>query len=311
MGAVSRPGVRLLRWYPAAWRARYGGELEALLEDSYGDGRVPVPQRLSLAGHGLWERARSSGLADGPDPAGRARSGALVVLCSWPAFVVAGAAFAKFAEHWDAATPAGARWLPAAAYDAVVAAAVAGALSIALGALVALPSFVSFLRAGRWRELRAVVVVAVVLTAVTVAMTVGAVLWAHGQSTTQRNTNSVLGMGLGGAFGLSLVGTLASWCAAAVSAVRRLELPDRVLRVEGALAVALAGAMAVVTAGTVTWWAAIAVSAPGFLSAGLLGAWGPGVAPVLVCACLLMVAGLAAGGLGARRVVQALSSLSA
>ena len=301
---------RLLRWYPAAWRARYGQELAALLEDTYGDGRVPVGQRLSLAGHGLGQRARASALAGAGDPARRARAGALVVLCAWPAFVLAGGAFAKYAEHWDAATPAAARWLPAAAYDVVVAGAVAGAAVIALGALVALPAFVSFLRAGRLRELRAVVVAALVLTALTVAMTVGAVLWAHGHSAAQRNTTSILGLGLGSAFALSLVATLAAWCTAVVAAVGRLELSARALRVEGALAVALLGAMAAVTAGMVTWWAALASSAPGVLSDNLLGSWGPGVAPVLVGAGLLMIAGLSAAGAGAVRVVRALPSLT-
>jgi hypothetical protein len=309
VGAVSRRAERLLRWYPAAWRWRYGEELAALLEDSYGGGRIPIRQRLSLAGHGLWERARGAGLADGADPVRQAQAGSLLVLCSWPAFVIAGGAFAKYAEHWDAATPAGARWLPAAAYDVVVAAAVAGAAVVAVGALVALPAFVSLLRAGRWRELRGVVAVAVVLTASTLAMTVGAVLWAHGQSATERNTTSVLGIGLGGAFALCLVATLAAWCAAAVSTVQRLELAGRVLQMEGALAVALVGAMAAVTAGTVTWWAALASSAPGFLSHGLLGAWGPGVAPVLVGTGLLMTGGLAAATVGAVRVVRALPSL--
>ncbi|MDE3085692.1 MAG: hypothetical protein KGJ77_02905 [Acidobacteriota bacterium] len=311
MGAVRGRADRLLRWYPATWRSRYGEELTALLEDTYGDGRVPVGQRLSLAGRGLHERARRSALIAGDgDPARRARSGSLVVLCSWPAFVIAGGAFAKYAEHWDAATPPSARWLPAAAYDVVVAGAVAGATVVALGALVALPAFVSFLRAGRWRELRAAVAVAVALTALSVTATVGAVLWAHGQSTVQRNTTSVLGLGLGGAFALCLVATLAAWCTAVVAAVGRLELSGRSLQVEGALAVALLGAMAAVTAGTVTWWAALATSAPRVLSDNLLGSWGPGLAPVLVGAGLLMTAGLSAATVGVVRVVRALPSLT-
>ena len=306
---MSHRSDTLLRWYPAAWRARYGAELAALLEDSYG-GRVPLRQRLSLAGHGLRERARGSGLADGAEAGQRARSGALVVLCAWPAFVVAGGAFAKYTEHWDAVTPAAARWLPAAAYDAVVAGAVVGAAVLAAGAILALPAFVSFLRTGRGAELRAVAVVAAVLSAVTLAMAVAAVLWAHGHSATQRNTTSVLGLGLGGLWVLSLVATLTAWCALVVAAVRRLELSAPVLRAEGALAVALVVVMAVVTAGTVTWWAAMATSAPRFLSDGLLGSWGPGVAPELVGTGLVMVGGLAAALAGARRVVAAFSALS-
>ncbi len=40
---------RLLRWYPPAWRDRYGDELVALLEDEL-DGTAPtVRLRVSLA----------------------------------------------------------------------------------------------------------------------------------------------------------------------------------------------------------------------------------------------------------------------
>ena len=308
---MSRHPERLLRWYPPAWRARYGEELAALVEDAYGGRRLPLRQRLSLAGHGLKERARASGLVDAGDPGQRARSGALVVLCAWSLFVIAGGGFAKYVEHWDAVTPGPDRWLPGAAYDVVVAAAVAGAALIACGALLALGAFVGFLRAGRWREIRPFVVTALALTALTVSLTVVGVLWAHGQSATGRNTTSVVGTGLGGVWGLGLVGTLAAWCAAAVATVRRLELSPRVLRVEGGLAVALVGAMAAVTAGVVTWWAAVAVDAPGFLSQGPLGDVGPGVAPPLVVAGLLMVAGLVIAATGAWRVVRALAALPA
>lgn len=306
---MNRRTDRLLRWYPAAWRARYGQELVTLLEDSYGDGPVPLRQRLSLARHGLSERARHSGLADGADAGQRARSGALLVLCSWSAFVAAGASFAKYVEHWDAATPAAARWLPAAAYDVVVGAALVGAATIGVGAVVALPALFSFLGTGRWRELRRPVAVAVALSAVTAGMTVGAVLWGHAQNGSGRISGWLPGLGLGGLFALSFGATLAAWCTAAVSMVRRLELSPRLLRIEGALAVVLFGVMFGVTAGTVTWWASMATTAPRFLSHGLLGAWGPGVAPVLVGTGLLMVAGLVAATAGAWRVVRALASL--
>lgn len=43
-GAPSRPGARLIALYPRAWRARYGDELEALLEATH----VGVRDRLDL-----------------------------------------------------------------------------------------------------------------------------------------------------------------------------------------------------------------------------------------------------------------------
>lgn len=56
MGAVNVQ--RALRSYPAAWRRRYGEELIALLEDTYGDAPLPLKCRMSLWGFGITERGR-------------------------------------------------------------------------------------------------------------------------------------------------------------------------------------------------------------------------------------------------------------
>ena len=53
---------RLLRWYPPAWRDRYGDEFLALLEDEL-DGAAPTPgSGCRWPASGLRQRARSSGL---------------------------------------------------------------------------------------------------------------------------------------------------------------------------------------------------------------------------------------------------------
>ena len=49
---------RSLRWYPPAWRRRYGEELIALLEDTYGDGSLPLSCRLALLRSAMTERVR-------------------------------------------------------------------------------------------------------------------------------------------------------------------------------------------------------------------------------------------------------------
>jgi hypothetical protein len=54
----SRDAQRVLRWYPAAWRRRYGEELIAMLDDTHGDGDVPRQARMSLIRSGLIERIR-------------------------------------------------------------------------------------------------------------------------------------------------------------------------------------------------------------------------------------------------------------
>lgn len=52
-------GARQVRWwYPRQWRARYGDELVALLEDLYGEHPLPVRCRLSLMYSGTIERGR-------------------------------------------------------------------------------------------------------------------------------------------------------------------------------------------------------------------------------------------------------------
>ena len=68
MNAGRRPD-RLLRWYPPAWRARYGEELEELIAEATGGGRVPWRTRLDIARSGTRERLRASGLTgDGVPP---------------------------------------------------------------------------------------------------------------------------------------------------------------------------------------------------------------------------------------------------
>jgi hypothetical protein len=53
-----RDARRVLRWYPAAWRRRYGEELIAMLDDTHGDDELPRPTRMSLIRSGLIERVR-------------------------------------------------------------------------------------------------------------------------------------------------------------------------------------------------------------------------------------------------------------
>ncbi len=50
---------QILHWYPSAWRRRYGQELAALLQDTYGDQPLPLRCRLSLIHSGTRERVRA------------------------------------------------------------------------------------------------------------------------------------------------------------------------------------------------------------------------------------------------------------
>jgi hypothetical protein len=53
-----RDARRVLRWYPAVWRHRYGKELIAMLDDTHGDGGLPRAARTSLIRSGLIQRVR-------------------------------------------------------------------------------------------------------------------------------------------------------------------------------------------------------------------------------------------------------------
>ena len=153
MGARGSVNDPRLRWYPSSWRARYGDELTALLDDEYGSS-MPVRVRLSLVSGGIRQRARQSGLTGDAVPAADGvRAGALVVLAAWTAFVIAGASFAKFSEHFDEALPhsIGAHRVPDLAFTVLQAVAgVASVLVVGRGCFSLVPAFVRFLRAGGW-----------------------------------------------------------------------------------------------------------------------------------------------------------------
>ena len=95
--------------------------MTALLEDSYATASdVPVRARLGLVRRGLAERAREAGfIGSALEPAQELRAGAVLVLCGWPLFLIAGAVFGKFADNWWTGTPAVDRLPASASFNAV------------------------------------------------------------------------------------------------------------------------------------------------------------------------------------------------
>lgn len=281
-----------LRWYPMAWRVRYGEELVALMEDTYGDRQPTLRDRAGVARAGLGERLTTFGFASG-DPETRTRGGALLVLCGWAFFVVGGIGFAKFAEHWDAATPLNQQRLPADAYNLVAWAAGAAAVILGIAGLVSLPTLLRFIRSGAWTSVRRPVARAAAVTLATALWGFGVILWAHRLTPAQRN-GQALSYGIGGGLlAVLVVSTIALWTGAAVATAPRIPWPARILRVEGRLALGMTAAMAAVLGGTVAWWAAEADHAPGFLAGALTGTSGTPAPPALIAIGLCMVAGMA------------------
>lgn len=303
--SAQRTSELLLRLYPKGWRARYGDELELLILETSG-GRVPWRVRLDVACAAGGERLRDAGLIGDRPSAERMRGGALLVLCAWALFVVAGMGVQKFSEHWQAATPRSSRGLPAGAFDVLLGAAAFGTLLVLVGVALVLPRLVGFLRADGLRQVRRRLLVTVGLTAGAVPASVGLIVWAHGLSAAARDGHDVAYGVAAALWALLLVGCLASWTAVAVAVARQLDLSEIVLRLEALLAVGVAASMAAMTAATGVWWAALADSAPWFLAGSPAGSPGSALAPTLLVAGLLMLLATVAGAAGAGRALHAL-----
>ena len=93
-----------VRFYPAEWRARYGEELESLIEESCG-GDVSWRMWFDVARAGVCERLHATcNVAGDVSPGERSRSGALLVLSAWVMITVAGLVVQKTSEQWQTAT---------------------------------------------------------------------------------------------------------------------------------------------------------------------------------------------------------------
>jgi hypothetical protein len=304
--------ARLLRWYPPSWRARYGAELTALMEDTHGTNDVPFRQRCSIAWSGTVERARTAGLlGDSTGPNERVRAGSILVLCAWALFIVAGSIFAKFTDNMFGVTPAMHRGLPNASYTAVQWAGVVGVVLVLVAAGLVVPAFVRLLHQGGWASLRRPMLRALAVDAAAIALTVGLVVWAHQLSSHDRN-GGLLAYGIAFVvWGLSVVAAVATSTAAAVAVGRRLDLSRRTLQVLGSLALALAVTMAVVIAGVIAWWSSVATTAPWVMRRGIGNGFPVAsntVPPTLVLVGVLMLIGLVVAAAGAIRLAPSLRS---
>jgi len=301
----------LLAWYPPSWRERYGDELVALIEDELDGRHATVRFRASVAWSGLRERGHEAGLVgEQTTPAHQVRAGSLLVLCSWTAFVLAGASFAKLSEHFAGSVPAGTRTLAQGAFDAVVLLAFAGAAVVALGAVAALPSFVRFVRAGGGRPVRRPIAIATLLTALVVALAIPFVLWAHHLNSVQRNGAN--GAYVGAYVGLAvLVGALlAQWTAVGALAARRIDWSRRLLRVEAVLAMTLAALMIAISGATAIWWESVGRDAPWFLQGTPTGTSGSPLTVIIVLTMASMVVATFFGLYGGSRIARSWRAVS-
>ena len=304
------PYERLIRWYPPRWRARYGDEMTALLEDRYAAAAdVPLRDRIGLARAGMAERARDAGLVGpGQGAADRLRTGSVLVLCGWALLLAAGAIFGKFTDNWLVGTRKADPWVASTSYHAVVVAGASGCLLVLVAALVVLPAFVRLVRQGGWDTVRRPVCRALVSGAVALVLVGATVAWAHHLSQHDRNGGLPVYGAMFVVTGLATAAALGAATAAAAAVGRRVDLPNRSVRALGLMAVGLAGIMVLVFAGIVTWWASESVLAPGVLLNGMgngLPYTSRVVPPTLLIVGLLMALGLALALAGTVRIARA------
>ena len=300
----------LLRWYPEPWRDRYGDELVALMDDDLFGRKPTLRFRASIAWAGLRERSHHVGLTGDSAPAeDRSRTGSLLVLCAWTAFVVAGSSFSKVSEQFQQAVPGRARTLSSGAYDTILALAIIGGLLVLTGAAVALPAFLRFLRSGGWSKVRHHLRRALVGSVLTLAALISLKAFAHDLTAPQRNGGDSWYSLAFSAGACVLVATLCLWTTAAVAAVRRLVLPAAVLRVEAMLALFVALAILVMTAAAALWWGVVASRAPWFLGGVRPGSPASPFDPNLVATMSLMLVAIAVAGYGALRITRSWKEL--
>jgi hypothetical protein len=291
-----RRAARLLRWYPAAWRARYGEEFTELLLAEFAERPRSWRRAADVARGGLLARLTGAGLTGHSlEPSQQAPAALATAACSLAAFLIVGLAmWAQLTIGWEWAPPGA-----GAATAALVAMSAAAAFLAVLALLAAIPltwSAARALKTHHERPVRRSARFALIGSGLVVA---GSRHFANSWPGTGAHPALPHGFLPAGVAAFSWAGTLSvssywahpaalaafpaaeiAWMAvspvalvAAVAGVaglvRRLDLSPRVLRYEAWLASAAAAAMAVFLAGA-CGWALAEGSGPGLFHAGAI-----------------------------------------
>jgi len=276
--------ARLLRWYPAAWRARYGEEFTELLIADISERPRSAARTRDVVRGAIVARLAEAGLAGPPVRATAAApdAGGLQIRASLVSLGCAAAVFGGFgAALWSQLT-IGWQWSASASTTATVATVVTSATMLAflaLAVVAALPVLCAIaVTIARQRRKRHVVPASVLIAATTVLFAGGrhfgngwpgtgghrglvpaglaAFEWATSLSVNAYWVHPrALAAFPGPELAWMAVSPLALACAviAAATLVRRTELPPRLLAFEARLATAACAAMAVFLAGCSCW----------------------------------------------------------
>jgi hypothetical protein len=251
--------ARLLRWYPRAWRERYGQELLALIQDTLDEGRSTWRLRLGVVRGGLGERVHQAVRA-GTAAAKRTSTG-------WLITVVAAMILGSLPWDLKASLPPARAWQKTASFDLLVGAfAVTGVVVLASG-LVAAPAFIAFLREGGWQQIRRRVAWAAGATVAAGGGLAGLFLGARSMSSAQVNHSWAYGIGVV-ATTAALVVASGLWASAVTATAKRLKLATRARAAQPLLAAVTLTAAQVILPANLIWLAATQSSLP-FLVVGV------------------------------------------
>jgi hypothetical protein len=101
--SAARRAARLLRWYPAAWRARYGDEFTELLIAEFAERPRSWRRAADVARGGALARLTRAGLCGSPpESAEQVRAGLATAACSAGAFLAIGIGmWAQLTIGWE------------------------------------------------------------------------------------------------------------------------------------------------------------------------------------------------------------------
>jgi hypothetical protein len=242
--------ANLLRWYPRAWRERYGEELLALIQDIMDDGRLTWRLRLGVIWGALHERGHQAGHAVRAAVKRWAGTGS-----RWLILVV-GLVVAGIPLNLKAPLPQARAWQATAALGALAGIVAFTGVCVLASALVAAPAFVAFLREGGWPKIRRRVAWAAGATVAAGGGLAGLVLGQRSMSFAQLGQSWAYSIGLA-ATGLALMVALGLWASAAAATAKHLKLAPRARAAQLLLAAVTLTAALVIVSANIFWLAAI------------------------------------------------------
>jgi hypothetical protein len=290
----------LLRWYPPAWRARYGDEFTELLIAEFAEQPTSWRRAADVARGGLVARLSSAGLSGRPpESPDQVRAGLAAAVCSAGVFLAFGIAmWAQLTTGWE--------WQPprtATTRVAMTSMSAAVLLLAVLALLAVAPLVAAAASAVRRRQARHLLGPALLAVLGAVVLAVGSRHFENGWPGTGAHAWAQQGLVPAGVAAFSWAATLSvssywahpaalaafpaaeiAWMAVSPLAliagvagltglVRRLDLSPRILRYTAGLARSAAAVMAVFLVGAGCWVFAEG-SGPGLLHAGAIDTGG-------------------------------------